>query len=49
MPSGQEVRRNGRSKPKLPGSTTVRLKRWRPWEGDKSVVERYDVTIDVSS
>jgi inhibitor of cysteine peptidase len=36
-------------KAKAPGSTTVRLKRWRPWEGDRSVVERYDVTIDVSS
>jgi inhibitor of cysteine peptidase len=36
-------------KAKAPGSTTVTLKRWRPWEGDKSVVERYGVTIDVSS
>jgi inhibitor of cysteine peptidase len=36
-------------KAKAAGSATVRLKRWRPWEGDKSVVERYDITIDVSS
>jgi inhibitor of cysteine peptidase len=36
-------------KAKAPGSTTVTLKRWRSWEGDKSVVERYSVTIDVSS
>jgi inhibitor of cysteine peptidase len=36
-------------KARAPGSTTVKLKRWRPWEGDKSVVERYDVTIKVSS
>ena len=31
-----------------PGSTTIKLKRWRPWEGDKSVVERYEVTVSVS-
>lgn len=36
-------------KAKAPGSTTVTFKRWRPWEGDKSAVERYSVTIDVSS
>jgi inhibitor of cysteine peptidase len=31
-----------------PGSTTIKLKRWRPWEGDASVVERYEITVSVS-
>lgn len=31
-----------------PGSTTIKLKRWRPWEGDSSVVERYQITVTVS-
>jgi inhibitor of cysteine peptidase len=34
-------------KAKAPGETTVALKRWRAWEGDKSVVERYSVTLHV--
>jgi len=25
----------------------LRLKRWRPWEGDKSTVERFELTIRV--
>ena len=36
-------------KAKALGSTTIKLKRWRPWGGDKSVVERYEVTVRVSS
>lgn len=28
-------------------STRVRLKRWRHWEGDKSVVERCAITLDI--
>lgn len=29
------------------GTSLLRLKRWRPWEGDKSVVERFEVTLRV--
>lgn len=29
------------------GTTEVRLKLWRPWEGDRSVVERYGLTVQV--
>jgi inhibitor of cysteine peptidase len=36
-------------KAKAPGSTTIKFKRWRPWEGDKSLIERYEVTVHVSS
>ncbi len=28
------------------GTTTVALKRWRPWEGDASVLDRFTVTVD---
>lgn len=31
-----------------PGKTTVRLKRWRHWEGDSSIVERFAVTLDIT-
>lgn len=30
------------------GVTQLRLKRWKPWEGDKSVVERFEVTLRIS-
>ena len=30
-----------------PGTARLRLKRWRPWEGDKSTVERFELTIRV--
>ena len=30
-----------------PGTSLLRLKRWRPWEGDKSVLERFEVTLRV--
>ena len=33
---------------KAPGATSIRLKRWRPWEGDSSVVERYGITLQIS-
>jgi inhibitor of cysteine peptidase len=32
---------------RAPGRTRVGLKRWRHWEGDKSVVERFAVTLDI--
>jgi len=31
-----------------PGKTTVRLKRWRHWEGDRSIVERFALNLDVA-
>jgi inhibitor of cysteine peptidase len=31
------------------GTSPLALKYWRPWEGDASVVERYDVTITVQA
>ncbi len=34
-------------KARAPGKTRVELKRWRPWEGDRSVVERFAVTLDI--
>ena len=29
------------------GRTRLELKRWRHWEGDKSIVERFAVTLDI--
>ena len=36
-----------RLKARAPGRTRVELKRWRHWEGDASVVERFAVTLDI--
>jgi inhibitor of cysteine peptidase len=33
---------------KAPGATSIKLKRWRPWEGESSVVERYEITLRIS-
>jgi inhibitor of cysteine peptidase len=30
-----------------PGTTKLRLKLWRDWEGDKSVIERFEATVQV--
>jgi hypothetical protein len=30
-----------------PGRTRLGLKRWRHWEGDASIVERFAVTLDI--
>jgi inhibitor of cysteine peptidase len=35
-------------KAKAPGSAEVKLKRWRPWEGDRSIVERYAIRLRIS-
>ena len=35
-------------KAKSPGATTIKLKRWRQWEGESSVVERFELTLRVS-
>jgi len=33
---------------KAPGAAEVKFKRWRPWEGDSSIVERYTITLRIS-
>jgi predicted secreted protein len=33
---------------KAPGATSIKLKRWRQWEGESSVVERYEITLRIS-
>ena len=33
---------------KAPGETRIKLKRWRQWEGESSVVERYEFTLRIS-
>ncbi len=35
-------------KAKAPGATTIKLKRWRQWEGESSVVERFEITLRIS-
>jgi inhibitor of cysteine peptidase len=34
---------------KTPGTASLRLKRWREWEGEASVRERYAVTVQVKA
>ena len=34
---------------KQPGTVHLQFKRWREWLGDSSIIERYDVTIQVHS
>lgn len=52
MPSSNGVGSGGQLqwsiKAKAAGTTTIRLKHWRPWEGEPSVVERYEVTLAIS-
>ena len=33
---------------KTAGTSTLSLKRWREWEGDASVIERYQVTFNIT-
>ena len=33
---------------KRPGTAHLQLKRWRAWEGDKSITERFDVTLQIT-
>jgi inhibitor of cysteine peptidase len=30
------------------GRTTLNLKRWRPFEGDRSIVERFVITLQIA-
>ena len=32
---------------RFPGTTRIELKRLRPWEGDRSIVERFNVTLRI--
>jgi len=32
---------------RAPGATTVALKRWRPWEGEAGVVQRWQVRLSI--
>jgi inhibitor of cysteine peptidase len=34
---------------KTAGVTQVKLKRWRHWEGESSVVERYEITLRIAA
>ena len=36
-------------KAKRPGITKVTLTRWRPWEGERSAIERYEITLQISA
>jgi inhibitor of cysteine peptidase len=36
-----------RFRAKTPGTVQIRLKKWRSWQGDSSIVERFEVTIQV--
>jgi inhibitor of cysteine peptidase len=36
-------------KAKVPGATEIKLKRWRQWEGERSVVERFEIKLRVSA
>jgi hypothetical protein len=35
-------------KAKAPGATTIKLKRWRQREGERSVVEGFEITLRIS-
>ena len=34
-----------RFRPRGPGTYTLRLKHWRPWEGEPSVTDRFEVGV----
>lgn len=34
-------------KTKATGMTQLQLKEWRPWEGDRSIVQRFKVTLQI--
>ena len=31
------------------GSTRITLKYWRPWEGDRSITERFEVSLQIAA
>jgi inhibitor of cysteine peptidase len=40
--------REWRLAPRRSGTTRIELKRWRPWAGDASVIERFAVTVEIT-
>jgi inhibitor of cysteine peptidase len=34
---------------KQPGTVHLQLKRWREWQGDSSIIDRYDITVQIQS
>lgn len=34
---------------KATGTTRLQLKEWRPWSGDRSIVQRFDVTFQIEN
>ena len=34
---------------KQTGTTRLQLKLWRDWQGDSTIIERFDVTLDIRS
>ena len=46
---GSGGERRLRFKVRQPGTTQLKLKRWREWEGDRSVVERFDTNLKVGA
>ena len=34
---------------KKPGTTTLKLKQWRPWQGDSSIVDTFSVDVHVNA
>lgn len=51
-PSGAGIGAGGRHRftfiAQSPGSGRIRLKLWRDWEGDKSVIKRFSASINVN-
>lgn len=45
---GRSGKRIWRFKAVSPGNAHVALKRWREWEGDKSIVERFEINLSVN-
>jgi len=41
--------REWRLGPRQAGTTRVELKRWRPWAGDASVLERFGFTVEITA
>ncbi len=35
-------------KAKVPGVTQIKLKRWRGWEGEGSIIERYEINLRIA-
>lgn len=46
-PVGSAGRTEWRLLPKAAGTTQVTLKQWRPWEGDRSIVDRFSVRLRI--